>query len=381
MSIEIKMDEAKNLLLSGKLEESKDIFQDIIKNQPFHYKAHTNIGAINFQLGKLDSAELSFKSAIKYNPKFEIAFFNLGITQKKLGKLNDAEISFKEAINLKQDYIDAITNLGMLLIEKNKLNDAEECFIKITNYKPEFAEAYYNLGIIYGKLSRFDLAEVNYKKTLELKPEFVDADYNLRKIYRQNKFLSSIEQYKKENNKSDIHPGLNVNPYISIREVESNLIEELYKVNTMDLDKTSDVRYGNGKCSNYELFDNKSLILDKVEKDLIEIMSAAVKSEIFIIESFFNILRAGSGLKSHNHINDFDTKHNFINKKYSLTYYLSVGDQKCAEPGILKLYDPDHEILPSPGTIVIFPADRLHSSTYGGTKDRVMIGVNFYTLA
>ena len=381
MSIEKKINEAKNLLQSGKLEESKDIFQDIIKDQPSHYKAHTNIGAINFQLGKLDSAELSFKNAIKYNPKFEIAFFNLGITQKKLGKLNDAEISFKEAINLKQDYIDAITNLGMLLIEKNKLNDAEECFIKITNYKPEFAEAYYNLGIIYGKLSRFDLAEVNYKKTLELKPEFVDADYNLRKIYRQNKFLSSIEQYKKENNKSDIHPGLNVNPYISIREVESNLIEELYKVNTMDLDKTSDVRYGNGKCSNYELFDNKSLILDKVEKDLIEIMSAAVKSDIFIIESFFNILRAGSGLKSHNHINDFDTKHNFINKKYSLTYYLSVGDQKCAEPGILKLYDPDHEILPSPGTIVIFPADRLHSSTYGGTKDRVMIGVNFYTLA
>ena len=375
------MDEAKNLLLSGKLEESKDIFQDIVKIQFSHYKAHTNIGAINFQLGKLDSAELNFKNAIKYNPKFEIAFFNLGITQKKLGKLNEAEISFKEAINLKQDYIDAITNLGMLLIEKNTLNEAEECFIKIIKYKPEFAEAYYNLGIIYGKLSRFDLAEVNYKKALELKPEFADADYNLRKIYRQNKFLSSIEQYKKENNNPGVHPGLNVNPFISIREVESNLIEELYKVNTTDLDKTSDVRYGNGKCSNYELFENKSLILNKVEKDLIEIMSAAVKSDIFIIESFFNILRAGSGLKSHNHINDFDTKHNFINKKYSLTYYLSIGDQKCAKPGILKLYDPDHEILPSAGTIVIFPADRLHSSTYGGTKDRVMIGVNFYTLA
>ncbi len=381
MSIEKKMDEAKNLLLSGKLEESKDIFQDIIKIQFSHYKAHTNIGAINFQLGKLDSAELNFKNAIKYNPKFEIAFFNLGITQKKLGKLNEAEISFKEAINLKQDYIDAITNLGMLLIEKNTLNEAEECFIKIIKYKPEFAEAYYNLGIIYGKLSRFDLAEVNYKKALELKPEFADADYNLRKIYRQNKFLSSIGQYKKENNNPGVHPGLNVNPFISIREVESNLIEELYKVNTTDLDKTSDVRYGNGKCSNYELFENKSLILNKVEKDLVEIMSAAVKSDIFIIESFFNILRAGSGLKSHNHINDFDTKHNFINKKYSLTYYLSIGDQKCAKPGILKLYDPDHEILPSAGTIVIFPADRLHSSTYGGTKDRVMIGVNFYTLA
>ena len=67
MSIETKINEAKNLLQSGKLEESKDIFQDIIKDQPSHYKAHTNIGAINLQLGKLDNAELSFKNAIKYS--------------------------------------------------------------------------------------------------------------------------------------------------------------------------------------------------------------------------------------------------------------------------------------------------------------------------
>jgi hypothetical protein len=109
-------------------------------------------------------------------------------------------------------------------------------------------------------------------------------------------------------------------------------------------------------------------------------MSEAVKSDIFIIESFFNILRTGSGLTSHNHLNDFDKSHDLIKKKYSLTYYLSIGDQKCSEPGILKLYDPNQEILPSEGTIVIFPADRNHSATYGGKTDRVMIGINFYSL-
>ena len=109
-------------------------------------------------------------------------------------------------------------------------------------------------------------------------------------------------------------------------------------------------------------------------------MSEAVKSEIFIIESFFNILRSGSGLTSHNHLNDFDESHELTDKKYSLTYYLSVGDQNCNEPGILKLFDPEIKILPSPGTIVIFPAGRQHSAAYGGKTDRVMIGVNFYSL-
>ena len=38
------------------------------------------------------------------------------------------------------------------------------------------------------------------------------------------------------------------------------------------------------------------------------------------------------------------------------------------------------KILPSEGTIVIFPANRFHSASYGGKTDRVMIGVNFYSL-
>ena len=61
------------------------------------------------------------------------------------------------------------------------------------------------------------------------------------------------------------------------------------------------------------------------------------------------------------------------NQKYSLTYYVSIGDQNCSEPGILKLYDPEEEILPSEGTIVIFEASRIHSATYSGNKDRVMV--------
>ena len=65
---------------------------------------------------------------------------------------------------------------------------------------------------------------------------------------------------------------------------------------------------------------------------------------------------------------------------YSLVYYLSVGDQTCSEPGILKLYDPVENILPHEGMIVIIPATREHSAIYNGKTDRIMIGVNFYSI-
>ena len=67
-------------------------------------------------------------------------------------------------------------------------------------------------------------------------------------------------------------------------------------------------------------------------------------------------------------------------KKFALVYYLEVGDQNCNDPGILKLYEPDEEIVPCKGMIVIIPADRYHSVKYSGDKDRVIVGVNLYSL-
>ena len=64
--------------------------------------------------------------------------------------------------------------------------------------------------------------------------------------------------------------------------------------------------------------------------------------------------------------------------KYSLVYYLDIGDQSGEDPGILKLYEPEEEILPTNGMIVIIEGEKNHSVSYRGKKDRVMIGVNFY---
>ena len=95
---------------------------------------------------------------------------------------------------------------------------------------------------------------------------------------------------------------------------------------------------------------------------------------------FFNILGAGGGTTPHHHLKNFDNTMDLRERKYSLVYYLSVGDQDCNEPGILKLYDPYEEILPCNGMIVIVPANREHSAVYNGNSDRVMLGANFYAL-
>jgi hypothetical protein len=56
------------------------------------------------------------------------------------------------------------------------------------------------------------------------------------------------------------------------------------------------------------------------------------------------------------------------------------GDQDCTEPGFLKLYEPNEDVLPRKGMVLIFPADRPHSVIYNGEEDRIIIGINFYSL-
>ena len=138
--------------------------------------------------------------------------------------------------------------------------------------------------------------------------------------------------------------------------------------------------FGNGKTTNYQLFENNKKILNVVEQDLTRIMKEAVGSEIHVAESFLNILKEDSGSFPHTHVMPFDKNNDLIKNKFSLVYYVSVGDQNSSKPGIFKLENPKEEILPNDGTIIIIPADRIHSAVYNGKIDRLMIGVNFYSL-
>jgi len=182
------------------------------------------------------------------------------------------------------------------------------------------------------------------------------------------------------NNKIDLN-GLMSEPLILNRAVEAELVDRIYEKDGRKLGVTRDARFGNGTCSpDFNFFEDTNPVIQKVAADLTSVMTDFVKSDIFIYDSFFNILGAGGGTTPHAHLTKLDLNLRLAGRKYSLVYYVSVGDQDCADPGILKLYDSDQDILPSEGMIVIIPGSRKHSAIYGGRLNRVMIGVNFYAL-
>ena len=360
----------------GKLTEAEKSYLNAIKLNSKFLAAHLNLASTYIQLNRLNEAESSYKRIIELKPDYALVYSNMGSLYFKLKRNYEAELSYNKAIHLNPNFIEAHFNMGVMFQKLNRSDEAELSFKKAIQLKPNYADAYLKLGILMQKFNRTNEAEINYQKALEIKPNYLDAQKNIDILRKEKQVLKIIKNKKKTQ-------SLFINePFKTDRLIETDLIRNLYKINATNLDDVDPgyLRYGNGSSSDYKLFDNDLPIIKNVANDLTNLMKKAVGSEIYIMESFFNIFKTGSGIAKHNHINYFDRNNNLINNKLSLVYYLSVGDQSRKEPGILKLYDPEIEILPSDGMIMIFPANRMHTAVYSGDTDRVMIGVNFYCI-
>ena len=406
----------------GKFKEAESLFRKSIELNPKDPTTHANLGGILKNSGKLEEAESSICKALELNPNFVDAYLNLGNVLKELRRLKEAELSIREAIRLNPNFDEAYLCLGSVLKEMNKLEEAELFTRKAIQLKTNFGNAYLSLGIILRCLGKLEEAELYTRKAIELNNTsdlalsfrnlslllFVKGDVklalkNIEKAAsidprsKDNKLLLSI--FSKRNNLEDKElatynnaqipcSNLFLQPIIINKPVEPDLIKSLYEIKALDLNKFTDPSCGIAKGSDYKLFEDNKKITKKLEKDLIAITEKIVHSEVFFRDSFFTILGGESEIIKHNHIGDMDKllNLNLWKQKYSLVYYLSVGDQDCENPGILKFYknkhdkDPNYEILPSEGMIVIFPANRYHSVKYDGNKDRIIIGVNFYSI-
>lgn len=399
----------------GRNTEALNANQTAVELSPQDAEAHSNLGVTLQELGRLNEAEVSLRQAIVLRPNYPEAHNNLGNALKEQGRLDEAEASYRQAIVLNPGYANAHSNLGATLQELSRLDEAEVSYIQAIALRPNYAEAYSNLGVTLQELGRLEEAEESLKHAITLKPDFALAHYGLTKVlYNMSYKDSALESIKKANVidpkskdfslllsvlqarkarentaegvKNTITSDSLIIPASKIlelnRSVEQELITYLYSRKLLDLDKEKDPSFGDTRGSKYDLFEDNHPRIQKLEIDLHSILSKAFNSDIFIKDSFFSIFGAGGGTTRHQHVdkNDKDSTFSLAKQKYALVYYLSVGDQDCTEPGFLKFYEPSEEILPKKGLITIFPAQRYHSSFYNGKKDRVIVGVNFYTL-
>ena len=370
-------------------------------------EAYGNLGLVLSMINELDDAIVNFKYALSLDPVESAIHYSLGNAEQKKGDYVSAINSYKKAIDINPEYIEAHNNLGEAFTKLDDWTAALKSFAQAVSINFEYAEAHFNLGNAQKELGLFKDSKSSLQQAIALNPKFAEAHHILSELFYiegdLKAAIQSIEKAVEIKPKSKVfrlffnfltvsktktisnvreHENVPSGSQITLlnREVEKELTDYLYSTQLLDLNKESDPSFGHTRGSGYDLFEDDHQVIKKLELSLRDIIMNAFDADVFIYDAFLSIFGAGGGTGRHNHINkkDLDRELNLAQHKFSLVYYLEVGNQDCDQPGYLEFHNPSEKILPKRGLITIFPADRYHSSIYGGDKDRVIVGLNFY---
>ncbi|WKC78699.1 tetratricopeptide repeat protein [Borreliella turdi] len=222
-----------------KYEHSIASFDQTIRLNPKHKKAHNNKGIALMMLNKNKKAIESFEKAIQIDKNYDTAYYQKGIAEEKNGNMQQAFESFKTAYNLNkklnyalkagivsnnlsnfkksEEYLEffynntktpneiAIYNLSIAKFENNKLKESLEIINKAINLNPEKSEYLYLKASINLKNGNYQNAISLYSLVIEKNPENTSAYINLAKAYEKSgnktQAISTLEKIINKNNK------------------------------------------------------------------------------------------------------------------------------------------------------------------------------------
>ena len=194
-----KFQQAFSLHQQGKLTDARDLYMEILKDEPQNAEVWDLLGVLYYQVKEYLEAELCIKKAIEIKPEiyyfenlaklyldkgdFELAIkyyeslseefpknyeyqFNLAMAYKNHHDWERAKIAYKKAIELNPKSHEAYFNLAYLCFNENRPQDAVECYKKALEIKPDDWESSYFLGLAQMQVKDYKDGLKNFESRL-----------------------------------------------------------------------------------------------------------------------------------------------------------------------------------------------------------------------
>ena len=196
---------------SGRLEEAKVIYENLLKIVPSHPEVLGNLGTIELQNGNtevgvahlkksisIDPLQFNFlmnlgnglldlnnslegfsyyEAAYKLNSQSSDVFYNRGRALKSLRRYQEAIESYTSAIKLDSLNYRAHMNLGFIMNEQGQYQEALENYNRAIEIAPGDYQLFYNRGIVYSNLKLQESALDDFDEALRLNPAFKQSLY------------------------------------------------------------------------------------------------------------------------------------------------------------------------------------------------------------
>jgi len=210
---------AHNAYTENRLDEAKNLYEEILKEDEKNVQAYCNLGviyrmenenqkaydsyikAINLDpsyemtynnlgnllkdTGNLKAALKVYSDGIKANPKNHLMYNNLGMVYEKLKAYDKAIEAYKGAVKVNPKYDKAVNNIGVVLYKQKKYKESVEIFKIALKLNPEYYELYSNIGACYNKLKMYDESIEALNIAIEKDPKNGGAYTNLGNVYNK----------------------------------------------------------------------------------------------------------------------------------------------------------------------------------------------------
>lgn len=212
------LDEARQHLLEGRLEQAEAICRRLLADHPREAEAlslaglvahergqavaalelleqaaaegnqgqfHYNLGIAYQSRGRVEDALAAYRRALQLEPESAEVHNNLGYALFQLGRLDEAVESLKQALRLHPAHAGAHNNLGLALAARGEMEQAARSYRRAIRSNAELAEAHFNLGIALAALGKKHEAAGCYRRAVELRGHFPEAQRLLALLLAQ----------------------------------------------------------------------------------------------------------------------------------------------------------------------------------------------------
>ncbi|TDJ62590.1 MAG: tetratricopeptide repeat protein, partial [Proteobacteria bacterium] len=191
------LDTALGLHKAGKLPQAKEIYEQIVSQNPTHADALHFLGVLAHQTGRLRDAAALIRKAIASKPQVASYHNNLGKALEEEGGLEAALASYREAARLEADDADTRFNVGVVLQKLGRLGDAEASYRDAISARPNDAECHYNLANVLRDQGQLEQAVVAYRESLRLRPDLAHAHNNLGNVlHRLGRLKEAMQAHR-----------------------------------------------------------------------------------------------------------------------------------------------------------------------------------------
>jgi protein O-GlcNAc transferase len=160
---------------SGRLEQARALYQEILQIQPDQFDALHQLGVIAVQSGKaIEGIEL-IRQSLQIRPDQPEAYSSIGNALRELKRPLEALESYARALELDPRHAAALNNRGSALVDLERLPEALECYERALQLRPHHVGTLFNHGNTLLRLGRPVEALGSYEQALRLRPDLQPA--------------------------------------------------------------------------------------------------------------------------------------------------------------------------------------------------------------